>query len=135
MSCRITEDIEIKTVIAPVSQTAGGNTIGAYLPMPSSPSGFESIDFVIRTGALAAGKKITVEVLEADDDSGTNASAIEGYAVEHTAGDGGEAETEVKVWLVNADVKKDFVTIKVTNDNGAALPLDAFALTRKVFSN
>ena len=131
MSCRVTEDVEIKTVIAPAAQTAGGNTTGAYLPMPSCPSGFDSIDFVIRTGALAAGKKITVEVLEADDESGANASTIDGYTVEHTAGEGGEAETEVKVWLVNADVKKNFVTVKVTNNAAAALPLDVIALSRK----
>ena len=128
MSCRISEEILITPVIAPVAQTAAGNTTGAYVACPPA---LGTIDFVIRSGALAAGKKVTVEVYQAKDTSGTGAAELTAYETVFTAPSGGATDNTITVSVDNADVTLGFVTVKVTNDAASALPLDAFAMTRK----
>lgn len=128
MSCKIAEEILITPVIAPVAQTAAGNTTGAYIACPPD---LGSIDFVVRSGALAAGKKVTVEVYQAKDTSGTGAAELTAYETVFTAPTGGATDNTITVSVDNADVTLGFVTVKVTNDAASALPLDAFAMTRK----
>jgi len=128
MSCKIAEEILITPVIAPVAQTAAGNTTGAYIACPPT---LGSIDFVVRSGALAAGKKVTVEVYQAKDTSGTGAAELTAYETVFTAPSGGATDNTITVSVDNADVTLGFVTVKVTNDAASALPLDAFAMTRK----
>lgn len=128
MSCKIAEEILITPVIAPVAQTAAGNTTGAYIACPPA---LGSIDFVVRSGALAAGKKVTVEVYQAKDTSGTGAAELTAYETVFTAPSGGATDNTITVSVDNADVTLGFVTVKVTNDAASALPLDAFAMTRK----
>lgn len=130
MSCRISEEILITPVIAPVAQTAAGNTTGAYVACPPA---LGTIDFVIRSGALAAGKKITVEVYQASDAAGTGAAELTAYETVFTAPSGGATDNTITVSVDNADVTLGFVTVKVTNDAASALPIDAFAMTRKVY--
>lgn len=130
MSCRISEEILITPVIAPVAQTAAGNTTGAYVACPPA---LGTIDFVIRSGALAAGKKVTVEVYQAKDTSGTGAAELTAYETVFTAPSGGATDNTITVSVDNADVTLGFVTVKVTNDSASALPIDAFAMTRKVY--
>lgn len=130
MSCRISEEILITPVIAPVAQTAAGNTTGAYIACPPA---LGTIDFVIRSGALAAGKKITVEVFQASDAAGTGAAELTAYETVFTAPSGGATDNTITVSVDNADVTLGFVTVKVTNDAASALPIDAFAMTRKVY--
>lgn len=130
MSCRISEEILITPVIAPVAQTAAGNTTGAYVACPPA---LGSIDFVVRSGALAAGKKVTVEVYQAKDTSGTGAAELTAYETVFTAPTGGATDNTITVSVDNADVTLGFVTVKVTNDAASALPIDAFAMTRKVY--
>lgn len=129
MSCKIAEEILITPVIAPVAQTAAGNTTGAYI---ACPPGLGTIDFVVRHGALAQGKSVTVEVYQATDTSGTGAAEITSYETVATAGTGGATDGIVIVSIESADVSKGFVTVKVTNDAAAAVPIDAFAMTRKM---
>jgi len=130
MSCRISEEILITPVIAPVAQTAAGNTTGAYVACPPA---LGTIDFVIRSGALAAGKKVTVEVFQASDAAGTGAAELTAYETVFTAPSGGATDNTITVSVDNADVTLGFVTVKVTNDAASALPIDAFAMTRKVY--
>jgi len=130
MSCRIAEEISIVPVIAPVAQTAAGNTTGAYIACPPK---LGTIDFVIRSGALAAGKKLTVEVYQAKDNSGTGAAELTAYETVFTAPEGGATDNSVIVSIDNADVTLGFVTVKVTNDAASAVPLDAFAMIRKQY--
>lgn len=129
MSNHIAEAIEVKAVIAPVAQTAAGNTTGAYLPLPD----YGTIDFVVRSGALAAGKKVTVEVFQASDASGTGAAELTAYETVFTAPTGGATDNTITVMIDSADVTKGFVTVKVTNDAASAVPVDAFALIRKQY--
>ena len=128
MSNTIAEEIEIKPVIAPVAQTAAGNTTGAYI---ACPPGLGTIDFVVRHGALAQTKVVTVEVYQATDTSGTGAAEITSYETTSTAPTGGATDGLIIVSVANADVSKGFVTVKVSNDAAAAVPIDAFALIRK----
>ena len=130
MSCRISEEILITPVIAPVAQTAAGNTTGAYVACPPA---LGTIDFVIRSGALAAGKKVTGEVFQAADAAGTGAAELTAYETVFTAPSGGATDNTITVSVDNADVTLGFVTVKVTNDAASALPIDAFAMTRKVY--
>ena len=130
MSNHIIEELEITPVIAPVAQTAAGNTTGAYVKCPPEMG---TIDFVVRGGALAAGKKLTVEVYQAKDTSGTSAEEIAKYETVFTAPTGGATDSIVKIAVDNADVTLGYVTVKVTNDAGSAVPIDAFALTRKMY--
>lgn len=129
MSNHIAEAIEVKAVIAPVAQTAAGNTTGAYLPLPE----YGTIDFVVRSGALAAGKKVTVEVFQASDTAGTGAAELTAYETVFTAPTGGATDNTITVMIDSADVTKGFVTVKVTNDAASAVPVDAFALIRKQY--
>lgn len=128
MSCRVAEEIEVKAIIAPAAQSAAGNTTGTYIPCPP---GLGTIDFVVRHGALAQTKVVTVEVYQATDTSGTGAAEITKYETTSTAPTGGATDVTVIVSIDSADVTKGFVTVKVTNDAAAAVPIDAFALIRK----
>lgn len=129
MSNKIAEAVEIVPVIAPVAQSAAGNTTGAYLPLP----GYGTIDFVVRSGALAQGKKVTVEVYQASDASATGAEELTDYETVFTAPTGGATDNTIIVSVDNCDVTKGFVTVKVTNDAAAAVPVDAFAMIRKQY--
>lgn len=128
MSCKVTDEIEVKAVIAPVAQTAAGNTTGAYIPCPP---GMGSIDFVVRHGALAQTKAVTVEVYQATAAAGTGAAEITKYETSATAPTGGATDGTIIVSVDNCDVTKGYVTVKVSNDAASAVPIDAFALIRK----
>lgn len=130
MSNTIAEEIEIKPVIAPVAQSAAGNTTGAYI---ACPPGLGTIDFVVRHGALAQTKVVTVEVYQATDTSGTGAAEITSYETTSTAPTGGATDGIITISVMSADVSKGFVTVKVSNDAASAVPIDAFALIRKQY--
>ena len=130
MSNLIHEEIEIKPIIAPVAQTAAGNTTGAYIPCPP---GLGTIDFVVRHGALAQTKVVTVEVYQASDTSATGAAEITKYETTSTAPTGGATDGIITISVMSADVSKGFVTVKVSNDAASAVPIDAFALIRKQY--
>ena len=127
MSNLIHEAIEIVPVIAPVAQTAAGNTTGAYIKYPA----YGTIDFVVRSGALAQGKSVTVEVYQASAAAGTGAAEITAYETVFTAPTGGATDNTIILSVMAADVTKGFCTVKVTNDAAAAVPIDAFAMVRK----
>ena len=130
MSNTIAEAITITNVIAPKAQSYGGNDTGAYI---KCPPGLGTIDFVVRHGALAEGKKVTVEVYQASDTSGTGAAEITAYETSSTGATGGSASGQIIVSVMNADVSKGFVTVKVSNDAASGtVPIDAFALIRKL---
>ncbi len=130
MSNLIHEEIEIKPIIAPVAQTAAGNTTGAYIPCPP---GLGTIDFVVRHGALAQTKVVTVEVYQASDTSATGAAEITKYETTSTAPTGGATDGIITISVMSADVSKGYVTVKVSNDAASAVPIDAFALIRKQY--
>lgn len=128
MSNTIAEAVEIKAIIAPKAQSYGGNDTGAYIPVPA----YGSIDFVVRHGALAEGKSVTVEVYQASDTSATGAAELTAYETASTAGTGGATDGTIIISVMNADVEKGFCTVKVSNDAASGtVPIDAFAMIRK----
>ena len=128
MSNTIAEAIEIKPIIAPKAQSYGGNDTGTYIPLPE----YGSIDFVVRHGALAEGKSVTVEVYQASDTSATGAAELTAYETASTAGTGGATDGTIIISVMNADVTKGFCTVKVSNDAASgSVPIDAFAMIRK----
>lgn len=130
MSNHIVEEINVTGVIAPKAQSYGSNDTGTYLPMPK----YGTIDFVVNHGALAEGKKVTVEVYQASAAAGTGAAEITSYETESTGATGGSASGQVIVKIDSCDVTKGFVTVKVSNDAASgSVPIDAFALTRKQY--
>ena len=124
MSNLIHEAIEIVPVIAPVAQTAAGNTTGAYIKYPT----YGTIDFVVRSGALAQ----TKEVYQASDTSATGAAELTAYETTFTAPTGGATDNTIIISVAPADVTKGYVTVKVSNDAASAVPVDAFAMVRKM---
>jgi len=127
MACRISEEIEIKSVIAPVAQSAGGDNIGNYIKAPE----YGHIDFLVRSGALAKDKTVTVEVYQASDTSGTGAAEITSYEKTVTGGASGNTEDQFVISVNTPDVTKGYVTVKVSNTAAAAVPIDAVALVYK----
>lgn len=128
MACKIAEEVTIVPVIAPVAQSAAGNTTGAYI---ACPPGRGSIDFVVRHGALAQTKSVTVEVYQATSTAGAGAAEITAYETSNTAPSGGATDGTIIVSVDNQDVSKGYVTVKVSNDAAGAVPIDAFAMVRK----
>lgn len=129
MSNLIHEAVEIKAVLAPQAQAKGGNATGTYIKYPE----YGVIDFVVRHGALAEGKKVTVEVYQASAAAGTGAAEITSYETDSTAGTGGATDGIIIVSVLPADVTKGYVTVKVSNDSAVdAVPIDAFAMVRKM---
>ena len=128
MSNLIHEAIEIVPVIAPVAQTAAGNTTGSYIKYPA----YGTIDFVVRSGALAQTKAVTVEVYQASDTSATGAAELTAYETTFTAPTGGATDNTIIISVAPADVTKGYVTVKVSNDAASAVPVDAFAMVRKM---
>lgn len=123
---RIHEELEYNVAIIPVQQAAGGNTTSAYIDTTE----YLAMDFVVEHGALAAGKKLTVEVLHAPEADGASAAAIISAKKEVIAPTGGLVSGTVVVSIrPRAEYGKCFA-IKVTNDAAAAVPVSALALGR-----
>ena len=129
MACKIAEEISIVPVLACQGQEYGTNDTGAYL---KCPPGRGSIDFVVRYGALAQGKSVTVEVYQATAAAGTGAAEITAYETTATAPSGGATDGTIIISVDNSDVDKGYVTVKVSNDAASgSVPIDAFAMIRK----
>lgn len=112
---RICERVKSETVLAPVSQEAAGNTTSAYVYGQEK----KTIDFVLTFGALAAGKKLTLELLNATDGDGADAKTLS--TVTLTAPEGGWTSG---CHVVSVPVKGDlegYYALKVTNDAAAAV--------------
>lgn len=120
---RIREELENKVAIVPVSQTAGGNTTSAYI----DACGYNALDFVISHGALAAGKKITVQLYHAADTSGTGAAEIEGAKHEFASPTGGVTSGIITISIRPQAGWGSYFAVKVTNDAAAAVLIAATA--------
>ena len=69
---RISEALAFQNVLAPQSVSAATDTTSAYVDV----SGVDEIAFLVSTAALGAGKSLTVTLLAASDDSGSDAQEI-----------------------------------------------------------
>lgn len=107
------EEEQIARLVLPQAMAYGATITGAY---KSLQNGAKDVCFNAVIGALAAGKKLTVEVFEADDDSGTNAAEIAAAESVFTAPGGGATEAQVLISMPLALFSKPYATVKLTND-------------------
>lgn len=119
---RMHESVKHETLLLPQSQAAGGNTTGSYAPVVNA---VHDILFTVIGGALAAGKKLTVEVFQADDTGGTNAAELTDCETVFTAPVGGATSIKMMISLDKNLLSKPFVTVKVTNDAAVAVLIAA----------
>jgi hypothetical protein len=115
---RIHEEIKFETLIVPVSMGNGATVTGVYKALAGV--GHDAL-FEVNFGALPEGKKVTVEVYEADDDQATNAQEIASAETVFTAGVGGVTDGKILVSVSSDLFSKEYVTVKVTNDKATAL--------------
>ena len=124
MSHRINEEIKFIPLFAPASQTAGASlTAGEYI----SVSGCKEVEVIIIVGSLASGKKITVELYDSDDSSGTGAKKIADGVI---AGD----DSSSYVLVIPVDITEsvnNYLSIKIGNDSASAVGVSAVAACRK----
>ncbi len=112
---RICERVKSEVVLAPVSQAAAGNSTSSYVYGQEK----KTIDFIVAFGALAAGKKLTLELLNASSADGTAAETIKTVSLTAPT-DGWTSGCHV----VSVPVKGDlggYYALKVTNDAAAAV--------------
>jgi len=115
---RIHEEKKIDTLIVPVSMTAGATVTGTY---KSLSGGGRDVLFEVNFGALPEGKKVTVEVFEADSAAALNEQEIIAAETVFTAPTGGATDGKVLVSVPLAQFSKEYATVKVTNDKATAL--------------
>lgn len=121
---RLCETLQSVTAIAPVSQAAAGSATSKYLDAAEATE----ILFLVSCGALAEGKKVTVEVYNADNADGTGAEKI-------GTGEITGAVTEA-VYPVSVQVRGNlgqYYAIKASNDAEAAVLISASALLRQTY--
>ena len=114
---RLYERMAMSVALAPVSQEAAGDSTTAYI----DASTLRSLDFVVAHGALAAGKKLTVEVLNADNSQGTGAETIATAA--YTAPAGGWTNGMLVVSVETSGARGRYYAVKIANDAASAVPL------------
>lgn len=119
---RIHEVIKPINALPPKAQEATGNDTTAFI----DGAGGTTIDFVVTYGALAAGKKITAELLGSGAAAGTSPEKL--------------GETEVKAptggvddgtLVISTEVKGDgprYFGVKIANDAAAAVLVSVVAL-------
>lgn len=124
MSHRINEEIKFVPLFAPASQAAGAAlTAGEYV----SVSGFKEVEVIISAGSLASGKKVTVEVYDSDDSSGTGAKKIAEGGI---TGDSSSSYVLVIPVDITASVN-NYLSIKIGNDSASAVGVSAVAACRR----
>lgn len=119
---RIYERVQATTAIVPVSQSAAGNTTSGYIDC----SDISEIQFVVQFGALAATKKLTIDLYCADDTSATNAEKDDTVVV--TSPTGGLTSGEAVVSAMIIPGRRRYYAVKVTNDAASAVLISAAAL-------
>lgn len=118
---RIHERLNSVCVIAPEAQAGGGSKTSKWV----DGTCLHDIDFIVQFGALAAGKKIKVEVLNNTAASSTNANTIGTY--EYTA-DGAVTGDSVIASVAVAGDRGQFYAVKVSNTDTNTVPVSVLAL-------
>jgi hypothetical protein len=119
---RIHEEKQVVPVVLPQSMASGATITGTY---KSIEGGMHDVLFNVVCGALAATKKVTVKVYQADDIGATGEAEIVDAASVFTAPGGGATKVQIQISIPLAQLTKSFATVKVTND--AAGPVLGYA--------
>ncbi len=120
---RTYEEEKFVTLVVPKSINSGATETGAYKAL--TPNGLHDVLFNVPFGVLAATKIVTVQVWQADDDSGTNAEEIEAAETVYTSPGGGVTQGQILISIPLNYFSREYATVKIIN--GAATGLLAFA--------
>ncbi|HHW24368.1 MAG TPA: hypothetical protein GXX22_02795 [Clostridiales bacterium] len=124
MSCRINEEIEALVALAPKSQEAGGSDTSAFVDAQD----YTEVEFVTVVGALAAGKKVTVELYGGHDATGAGAVKLGEQAL--VAGAGGLGSGVVRISARVTANRGRYYAVKVSSDSAEPLNIAVLALGR-----
>jgi citrate lyase synthetase len=122
---KISERVQVKEAITP-QDIATADVTSAYYDL----QGIGQVMVVITTGTIAETKKVTVQLMQAKDDQGTDAKTL-GDAVELVAGNGGEKlfiTTEANAASLDLANGFSHIAVKVGSDDPAATPPDGAAV-------
>jgi hypothetical protein len=115
MHAKISEKIRIDQAFAPVDIDA--DQTGAWFSMVH----YRRVLGVVTANTVAQTKNVTIQLMQAQDASGTGAKALSGI-VTKVAGTGGQKLTlEVEAMSDAMDEGFTHVTVKVTSDTATAL--------------
>lgn len=120
---RITEEFLSTVVLVPASIAASTLTASGYVSCAETGE----VTFLVSTGALASGKKLTVEVYGATDDQGTGAVKVAEKVF--TAGSNMTGALAMVSCKPSAQVGP-FVGVKIQHDAAAAVICGVTALSR-----
>lgn len=119
---RIHEKMKHEILLAPVSQNAGANTTGAF---KSAAQVVFDMLLIVTFAALAAGKKVTAEVIQADDAVPNGSAEITACETVYTAPAGGVTSGKILISLDKSQLSKPYISVKVTNDADAPVVISA----------
>lgn len=123
---RIVESLACLPVMAPASVNASTDTTSGYV----DASGTDEVVFVVSAAPLGAGKSLTVTLLAAGDDSGSDAQEL-GEAV-FTDAAGTEAQTAVVSYRPDPQQGR-YVAVKFQHDAAAAVVCSVVALAGQLY--
>lgn len=123
---RINEELVFSPVLAPQSVNASTETTSGYV----DASGADEIAFVVSCAALGAGKSLTVTLVAAGDDEGTDAEEL-GEAV-FTDAVGTEPQTAVISYQVSA-LHGRYAAVKIQHDASSAVICSAVAAAAQIY--
>lgn len=115
---RIHEEEKVQILAKPQSMSAGATVTSNY---KSLGGGLHDVLFNVPFGALAQAKEITVEVLQADDGSGTNAEEITEAETTFTSPTGGVTEGQILISIPLSKFSRTYVALRITNTAASAV--------------
>lgn len=120
---RLTEEMRLENVLAPQSVAASTLTATKFV----DAAGAQEVTFLISGGALASGKKLTVQLVASDASAGTSAVTITEQVF--TAGAGVTAALAAVSYRPSAEYGR-YVGVKFKHDSSDAVICGATAQLR-----
>ncbi len=115
MSVKLSQRLRVKPALTPQDISAAKTS--PFVPI----AGSRQILVAVTTGAVAIGKKVTVQLLQATDAAGAGSKPL-GAAVEKVAaGAAGPLDLTVDATTERLDDGFAFVAVQLASDNGAAV--------------
>lgn len=112
----ISEVVRVDQAIAPVDYSTADRT-SSYIPMEN----YRQVQGVLNTATVAAASNATIQLMQAQDASGTGAKALSAV-VSKVAAAGGEAFTlDVEANASDLDVDFTHVAVQITSDQATAV--------------
>ncbi len=121
MVSKLSQRLRVKTALTPQDISAAKTS-----PFVSI-AGAGQLLVAVTTGAVTATKKVTLQLLQAQDAAGTGAKPL-GAAVEKVATSNGPLELTTEAATERLDDGFGFVAVQLSSDNGAAVIGAAFLI-------